>query len=70
MISGDDHCVVELLGHGRAHGAMQLRALFNAQRNQGDTGGACATARTLLSTPGVSPAQQSMYRQYQAHQCK
>lgn len=70
LTSGDDRCVIDLLGHGRAHGTAQLRALFNAQRNLSDRTGACQTARQLITAPGVSPALQSQYRQYQAAQCQ
>jgi pSer/pThr/pTyr-binding forkhead associated (FHA) protein len=70
LTSGDDRCVVRLLGGGRAHGAAQLRALFQAQRNTGDRAGACGTARQLVSAAGVTPAQQSMIRQYMAAQCQ
>jgi pSer/pThr/pTyr-binding forkhead associated (FHA) protein len=70
LTAGDDRCIIDILGHGRAHGTAQLRALFGAQRNLGDRTGACQTARQLITAPGVSPALQSQYRQYQAAQCQ
>lgn len=70
VIAGDNGCVVDLLGRGRAHTTPQLRMLFNAQRALSLRADACATARQLIAAPGVSPAQQSQYRQYQAAQCQ
>lgn len=70
VIAGDNHCVVDLLGHGRAHGTAQLRMLFNAQRALSMRADACATAAQLITAPGVSPALQSQYRQYRAAQCQ
>ncbi len=70
VIAGDNHCVVDLLGNGHAHTTAQLRMLFNAQRALSMRPAACATARQLISAPGVTPAQQSQYRQYQAAQCQ
>jgi hypothetical protein len=70
IIDSDSRCIIELLGHGRARGATQLRALWNAQREIGDRPGACATVRQLLAAPGVPPAQQAMMRQYQSAQCQ
>ena len=66
----DDACVIRLLGGGRAHGTVQLRALFNAQRSRSDRAGACQTAGQLLTAPGVSAAQQAQFRQYRATQCQ
>ncbi len=70
VIAGDNHCVIDLLGRGRAHGAAQLRMLFNAQRALNMRTDACATARQLITAPGVSAAQQAQIRQYQAAQCQ
>jgi hypothetical protein len=70
LTSGDNRCIVDLLGNGRAHGAAQLRMLFTAQRALNLRTDACATARQLLSAPGVSAAQQAQYRQYSAAQCQ
>jgi pSer/pThr/pTyr-binding forkhead associated (FHA) protein len=70
MITGDNATIIRLLGGGRAHTAQQLRALFAAQRAQSDRAGACATARQLLTAPGVTAAYQAQVRQYQATQCQ
>jgi pSer/pThr/pTyr-binding forkhead associated (FHA) protein len=70
IIAGDSRTIIRLLGGGRAHGATQMRALFNAQRETGDRTGACTTARAIIASPGGVPAAQlAMIRQYQATQC-
>ncbi len=70
MIAGNSRCIIELLGHGHAHGTAQLRALWGAQRDIGDRTAACATVRQLLASPGVPAAQLAMMRQYQSAQCQ
>jgi hypothetical protein len=70
IIAGDARTIIRLLGGGRAHGAAELRALFNAQRDTGDRAGACATVRQLVVLPDVPPAQRSMIQQYLDSQCQ
>lgn len=69
IIAGDNRCIVDQLGHGRAHSTLQLRLLLQAQRALSLRQDACATAMQLLAAPELDDAERARYASYRAAQC-